>query len=173
MRCMKITCEDEDSDSDGGDMVDNYRLGKQISWMNKILTKINKPFSFLSFISTHPPPSQASLPCWRPCCQSLQLKWSYSTQKSKIRPSLERKVFQVTSLETYSGPILRNDVHIMESFNVAPFLMHPSLNSNHLSFHNETFHNVFIWSQSLSSESSMHNFTQLQERILSCHFYSS
>jgi len=25
MRCMKITCEDEDSDSDGGDMVDNYR----------------------------------------------------------------------------------------------------------------------------------------------------
>ena len=25
MRCLKITCEDEDSDSDGGDMVDNYR----------------------------------------------------------------------------------------------------------------------------------------------------
>merc|ERR1712107_654441 len=44
---------------------------------------------------------------------------------------------------------------------MAPFLMHPSLDFNHLSFHN-----VFFRSQSLSPESSMHNFIQLQDRIL-------
>ena len=59
----------------------------------------NNQQTFLPFISTHPPPPQASLPRWRPCCQSLQLKWSYSTQKSKIRPSLERKVFETFKLQ--------------------------------------------------------------------------
>ena len=120
MRCMKITCEDEDSDSDGGDMVDNYRLRKHISNEPNI---DNNQQTFLPFISTHPSPLQASLPCWRPCFESLQLKRSYSTQKSKIRPPLKRKLFQVTSFEIYSRFVFRK-WWPLESFNMAPFLMH-------------------------------------------------
>ena len=38
MRCMKITCEDEDSDSDGGDMVDNYRFKNYLFSLDILLS---------------------------------------------------------------------------------------------------------------------------------------
>ena len=58
----------------------------------------NNQQTFLPFISTHPPPPQASLPCWRPCCQSLQLKRSYSTQKSKISPLSNESCYKFQAL---------------------------------------------------------------------------
>jgi len=131
MRCMKITCEDEDSDSDGGDMVDNYRLRRQISWMNQILTRINKPFSFLSYISTPSPGLPALL--------AVVLSESPAKKGVILHRSLEKGPLSKESCFKLQASRWRTYFRkwcTMESFNMAPFLIHPSLDFNHLSFRN-------------------------------------